>query len=463
MARNGYATVWRWHFYAGLFTAPFLLILAITGAIYLFNDELNDLIYPQLRFAPSGDTVLPAGDLVAAVREAYPRGTVTRIDMPVSPGRTAMAFVTPEQGEPLRVFVDPGDAGVLGAFVYARTLVGFADVMHGSLLIGRGGDALVELAASWALVLVITGLYLWWPRGRRGRGFTFDRRTRGRKRWREIHRLVGVYTAVMIVFLIVTGLPWASFWGDRVLSPVSNALGLGYPPQLRHHGGGEVPAETTLSDTNPSKTMLETLGDAPWALQQAPLPDGRDHHGHLHHKEHDGELDTSAAAINRVHALLAAQGLPYGYRLSIPAEASDPYSAYTYPDRPQGQRTLHMDSGAQRLLVNVGFDDYGAIAKAVELGVALHMGNYFGRANQIVMLLTCVAIVALVITGTVMWWRRRPASGLGAPDSPPIRKRYWLVVTLTLLALLPLAGLSLLLVLALEKGRALARRRSVAG
>ena len=450
MARNGYATVWRWHFYAGLFTAPFLLILAITGALYLFNDELNDLIYPQLRFAPSGDAVLPAGDLVAAVREAYPRDTVTRIDMPVSPGRTAMAFVTPEQGEPLRVFVDPGDGTILGDVIYARTLVGFADVMHGSLLLGRGGDALVELAANWALVLVITGLYLWWPRGRRSRAFRFDRRTRGRKRWREIHRLVGVYTAVMIVFLIITGLPWASFWGDRVLSPVSNALGLGYPPQLRHHGGGEASAE-------PVKTMVDTLGDAPWALQQAPLP-----HVHHHHGEHGGELDTSTAAINRVHEILAGQGLPYGYRLSIPADAGDPYSAYTYPDRPQGQRTLHVDSGGHRLLVNVGFDDYGAIAKAVELGVALHMGNYFGRANQIVMLLTCVAIVALVITGVVMWWRRRPAGGLGAPDSPPIRKRYWLAITLTLLALLPLAGLSLLLVLALEKGM-MTRRRSVAG
>ncbi|MEQ9508442.1 MAG: PepSY domain-containing protein, partial [Alloalcanivorax xenomutans] len=304
--------------------------------------------------------------------------------------------------------------------------------------------------ASWALVLVITGLYLWWPRGRRSRAFTFDRRTRGRKRWREIHRLVGVYTAVMIVFLIITGLPWASFWGDRVLSPVSNALGLGYPPQLRHHGGGEASAE-------PVKTMVDTLGDAPWALQQAPLP-----HVHHHHGEHGGELDTSTAAINRVHDILAGQGLPYGYRLSIPSDAGDPYSAYTYPDRPQGQRTLHVDSGGHLLLVNVGFDDYGAIAKAVELGVALHMGNYFGRANQIVMLLTCVAIVALVITGVVMWWRRRPAGGLGAPDSPPIRKRYWLAITLTLLALLPLAGLSLVLVLAVEKGM-MTRCRSVAG
>ncbi|MEP5286793.1 MAG: PepSY domain-containing protein, partial [Alloalcanivorax venustensis] len=154
----GYATAWRWHFYAGLFTAPFLLMLAVTGAIYLFNDELNDWLYPELRFAPSGERILPAGDLVAAVRARYPDATATRIDMPVAPGRTAMAFVTPkqdqkDQGEPFRAFVDPGDATVLGDVIYSDTLVGFADRMHGSLLLGEGGDALVELAASWALVL----------------------------------------------------------------------------------------------------------------------------------------------------------------------------------------------------------------------------------------------------------------------------------------------------------------------
>ncbi len=440
---TGYATAWRWHLYAGLFTAPFLLMLAITGGLYLFNDELNDWIYPELRFAPSGDTIQPAGDLVAAVRARYPDATVTRIDMPVAPGRTAMAFVTPSQGEPFRAFVDPGDATVLGDLIYTRTLVGFADRLHGSLLLGEGGDALVELAASWALVLVISGLYLWWPRGhRRGGALRFDRRAGGRRRWREVHRLVGAYTAVMIVFLIVTGLPWASFWGDRVLSPVSNALGLGYPPELRHHGDGG------------GKTLLDTLGDAPWALLQAPLPNtgaGPDPHAHHHG---GAATDTRPAAINRVHRALAERGLAYGYRLSLPAGAGEPYSAYTYPARPQGQRTLHLD-GEGALLLEVAFDDYGAVAKAVEYGVALHLGNYFGRANQIVMLLTCVAIVVLVTTGVVMWWRRRPPGGFGAPPGrgagrAPLPRRYLLALLITLLALLPLAGASLAVILAVD-------------
>ncbi|WP_370210016.1 PepSY domain-containing protein, partial [Alloalcanivorax venustensis] len=202
------------------------------------------------------------------------------------------------------------------------------------------------------------------------------------------------------------------------------------------------------------KTLLDTLGEAPWALLQAPLPDnGAGADPHAHH--HGGALpDTRPAAINRVHRALAERGLAYGYRLSIPAGAGEPYSAYTYPARPQGQRTLHLDDEGT-VLREVGFDDYGAVAKAVEYGVALHMGNYFGVANQGLMLLTCVAIVALVITGVVMWWRRRPPGGLApppgrGPERAPLPRRYLLALLITLRALLPLAGASLAVILAVD-------------
>lgn len=36
-----YRTIWRWHFYAGLFVVPFILLLALPGAIYLFKPQLD--------------------------------------------------------------------------------------------------------------------------------------------------------------------------------------------------------------------------------------------------------------------------------------------------------------------------------------------------------------------------------------------------------------------------------------
>jgi uncharacterized iron-regulated membrane protein len=47
-ANRFYRTVWRWHFYAGLFVIPFMLILAATGLIYLFKPQLDAAMYHNL-------------------------------------------------------------------------------------------------------------------------------------------------------------------------------------------------------------------------------------------------------------------------------------------------------------------------------------------------------------------------------------------------------------------------------
>jgi uncharacterized iron-regulated membrane protein len=444
-----YRTIWRWHFYAGLITAPFLLILAVTGAIYLFNDEINDALYPQQRFVAVAPD-LPASRLIGAALAEYPGGSATRIDMPVEPGRSAVVFVTPAQGAPERVYVDPGTAQVLGRFVYVRTLVGFADVFHGSLMLGDRGDSVVELMACWGLILVVTGLYLWWPRNGRGLVGVIVPRLAfgGRMFWRDLHAVTGVWTALLIAFLILTGLPWATVWGG-LLKQGTDALGVGYPANHRLHGA--TPATPSAA---PPPTMIQTMGEAPWTLENAPVPASDPHAGHrgggagmtLHGAHHGIGVDGAVAALHEA-------GMTSAYRLSLPKSPDGVYTAYTYPDRPEGQRTLHVDQYSGRILGDVKYADYGWAAKAVELGVQLHMGNYFGRANQIVMLIACLGVILLSITGPVMWWVRRPGGKLGAPrELAPLRLRTMALITLGLGLIFPLAGASLALVLILDKG-----------
>jgi len=41
-----YRAFWRWHFYAGLLVLPILMLMALTGGLYLFKDELTAVLYP---------------------------------------------------------------------------------------------------------------------------------------------------------------------------------------------------------------------------------------------------------------------------------------------------------------------------------------------------------------------------------------------------------------------------------
>lgn len=437
-----YQTIWRWHFYAGLLVAPFMLILAVTGAIYLFNDEINDTLHPQQRFVAEVQA-RPASQMIAAALAGYPGGSATRVDMP-APGRSAQVFVTPATGDPVRVYVDPGTAKVLGAYVYTHTIVGFADVAHGSLMLGKFGDGVVELVACWGLILVVTGTYLWWPRGGlRVAGVVIPRlKERGRTLWRDLHAVTGVWTALLIAFLILTGLPWANVWGG-LLKRGTDAVGIGYPTSHRLHG------------TTPTATIKQSLGGAPWTLEDAPMP-ASDPHAE-HHGGHAGmvmDANPKSIGVDRAVAIFAGQGVNGAYRLFLPSGPAGAFTAYTYPDRPQGQRTIHLDQYSGQTLDDVSFADYGWAAKGVELGVQLHMGNYFGQANQILMLIACLGVIILSATGPIMWWRRRPKGELGAPrELAPLKLRTVALITLALGALFPLAGASLLLVLVIDQLR----------
>jgi len=147
-------------------------------------------------------------------------------------------------------------------------------------------------------------------------------------------------------------------------------------------------------------------------------------------------------------AALAREGMTTAYRLTLPKDADGVYTAYTYPDRPESQRTLHIDQYSGRVLGDVRFADYGVAAKAVELGVQIHMGNYFGRANQVVMLIACLGVIALSVTGPILWWKRRPKGRIGAPrELHPLKLRTVACLTIALAAVFPLAGLSLIVIL----------------
>lgn len=146
---NFYNLAWRWHFYAGLFVAPFMILLAITGIIYLFKPQLDPLLYRELMVVEAGHHRQGADTMLAEVRKAYPEGHVGQYLPPLDAERSAQ-FVVHDAGRELNVFVDPYSGKVLGVQDGKQNLQAIARALHGELMVGTIGDRLVELAAGWA-------------------------------------------------------------------------------------------------------------------------------------------------------------------------------------------------------------------------------------------------------------------------------------------------------------------------
>jgi uncharacterized iron-regulated membrane protein len=217
-------TVWRWHFYAGLFCIPFVLWLSVTGTIFLFKPQIESFLdrpYDHLSITQRAT----ANAQVQAALAAVPGSVMDSYELPHT--ATSAAQVLVDKGtQQFRVYVHPQTLAVLHVVNEDHRLENVVFKLHGELLMGEYGSWIVELAASWAVVMIVTGLFLWWPRESKGLGGVLYPRLRagGRTFWKDVHSVTGIYVSFFALFLLFTGLPWAKSWG-------------GYLKAVRHFAG----------------------------------------------------------------------------------------------------------------------------------------------------------------------------------------------------------------------------------
>jgi uncharacterized iron-regulated membrane protein len=476
-----YRRVWRWHFYAGLISLPFLLLLAVTGALYLYKEPIEARVYAHLLQVEAGTApALDAETLVAAARAVVP-GEVVRYIPPAEPGRSAEVGVRTAEGTTLSVYVHPATAQVLGSLRDERKLMEVVNRLHSLAIAGPVGNHMIEIVAGWAIVLVVSGVFLWWPRGTAPQAqssIAGALRVRGAPRqrlwWRELHAVIGVFAAVVIVFLAVTGMPWSVFWGQQ-FGRIGGELGIGLPKYL--WGPGPSSTLPATAPTAQGTAPLEGLTAVPWTLERVPLPqsgvasapsvsEAHDHaHGHDPAQQKPAAVaDTEAAAsigLNAALRIFAQQGMPTGTPIRLPSGPQGVYTAMSFPSDVRGERVLHLDRYTGAVLADVGYKDYGIAGRVTEWGIAMHTGRQFGEFNRLLMLAGCLSIVALAVTGLTMWWKRRPRGQLAAPQRRPgDRATRGAVVTAVLLGLFyPLLGLSMIAALLIDSLIGLAHGR----
>ncbi len=249
MARGlDHRTVWRWHFYAGIFCIPFVLWLSTTGTIFLFHPQIQhwlDRPYDHLAITQRAT----ANAQVQAALAAVPGTTLDSYELQNTP--TSAAEVLVDRGtQQFRVYVHPQTLAVLQINNEDHRVDVFMSRLHGELLIGKYGSWIVELAASWAVIMIVTGLFLWWPSNTKGlAGVLYPRlREGGRTFWKDIHSVTGIYISFFAMFLLFTGLPWAKGWG-------------GYLKAVRHLSAGHAVLQdwTTSGGKNSSSALIDLL------------------------------------------------------------------------------------------------------------------------------------------------------------------------------------------------------------
>jgi uncharacterized iron-regulated membrane protein len=437
-ARRGtglFRAFWRWHFYASLIVIPTVLILAITGLIYLFRFQLEPMIHAELMrvTAPADAVVTSYDEQLTAVQRARPDDVIVSMTEPAAADHSTRFTVTTPADATRDVFVDPYTGQVLGALDPDSTISGTAVRIHADLMAGTLGDVILELGACWAIVMALTGYYLFvrgWPARRR-----LKKKDPAAARLRSGHAYTGAFIGVGLLLLVVSGLPWTGVWGAQAQKLATNA-------------GTSFWGEDHGALSNPTSTLDESLphshGVIPWAQENSEVP--------------QSTPDAERAIANVDTAVLVGEraGLAHPVTVVIPGDETEVFSVIGYAfNDPTAERTVHVDQFGAVVVSQYGYDDYGALAKTVSHGIALHEGRHFGTLNMVLTTVFCLAVIASCITGPLMWWRRRPkgSGSIGAPRGrmPIIASPVLGVAIVVLCLVLPVFGASVVLALIAEK------------
>ena len=411
--------IWRWHFYAGLFCIPFVIALAITGSIYLFRPQIEAWLDAPYRALAREATATPSAEVAAALA-ALPGATLKAYQLPLEAGDAAEMLVI-RDGVTSRVYVHPETAKVLRVVEEEQRPMRVLAHFHGELLLGDRGSMIVELAASWAIVLLLTGLYLWWPRGRSGFAGVLYPRLRGEERvfWRDLHGVTAFWVSGLALFLLVSGLPWAKSWGSLLKEVRQQTSSVGAPADWPIGAGESVAHE---------------------------------HAGHVHGESSAGAGAFDPAALDRVVASARGLELEPPVLVAPPAQHSTRWTAKSDASNRPRRADAELDANGA-VVSQKPFAARPLVDRVIGYGVAAHEGQLFGALNQALGVFTALGLIVVCVSAVRLWWKRRPSGELGARARIGDRRVpiALLAVIVALAIVLPLLGLTLIAVVLVER------------
>ncbi|RED98429.1 PepSY-associated TM helix domain-containing protein [Marinoscillum furvescens] len=391
--KSAHNWIWKWHLIGGVFCLPFILLLSITGIIYLFKDTYEAEDLRALRQVQKGEQRLSYDEQYRIASEKWEK-PINSILLPTGENE-AIAFVSGRFGAKSTWYLDPYTGKAKGVWSATSSDMYQVRKLHGELLAGKPGTLLIELVGSWLVVLIITGIYLFLPLRRKDLIKLVRIRFAAPRAvfFRDLHMVSGFWFSVVLLLILAGGLPWTDVWGGG-FKWVQDQTRTGFPMEWSGRGIQSTPSDTPLS-------------------------------------------------LDEVITLAESYQLPGEVAISIPKGPTGVYSIHnTHYANLSDQVAIHLDQYTGQELDRLQWSDVGMLMRARMWAMAFHQGQ-FGSWNWTLVLITALFLVIISSSGLLAFAFRHKRNNYGIPERHSYQvKPTYLISLAALCMLLPMFGAS---------------------
>lgn len=361
------------HLWLGLSSGLIVVFLGITGCILAFENEIRRMTESYQFVTVESKVFLPPSVLKTEAEKHLSGKKVNGIEYRAK-GMSAVAYYYDSLNYK-QVALNPYSGAVLK--VKNMNTDFFRVVLNGHFYLWLPpniGQPIVASATLIFLIMMITGLVLWWPRNKAAGKQRFS--VKWNARWRrvnyDLHNVLGFYMTWIAIFIAVTGLVWGFEWFAKSFYWATS--------------GGKVLAEhvNPRSDTTFAKNNMLDVADRLW----------------LEMKQKSNDKENVAVY--------------YPLTSTDPLEVGVNHRPGTYYNADY----IHYDQYSGKELAAPGpyekpFKEASVADKIVRMNYDIHVGAILGLPGKIIAFLASLIAASLPITGFYIWWGRRNKNNKG--------------------------------------------------
>jgi uncharacterized iron-regulated membrane protein len=353
------------HRWLGFMSGLVVFIVSITGCIFCFQDEIQDAIHSWRKVEIQNKPYISPSALKNIALTKYPGASANDIYY-FGVDRPAAVLANVKKQGYTYVYINPYNAQLLHIEGIKENFFTIIKYIHLYLLLPEKiGQMVVGVSVIIFVVLMITGIVLWWPKRKtdRKRSLTIKWNARWRRINYDLHNVLGFYATSVSIILALTGLSMAFSWVNTGIYKAAN-LGESYPDE------NVFPKSDTLNKlTVGAKSVIDRVF-----------------------------FEVKKSELDARMFLIADNGSKSGtinitaYRESMHFGNSDDY----YYDRNNGKLLKYLPNAKK-----------SAGMKLTDLNYDIHVGQIWGLTSKIIAFLASLICATLPITGFIIWLGKR--------------------------------------------------------